>query len=627
MTIVRELVTKLSLGGDALKALGGLDGKVEQLKRAFNNLAAVVTGLRKVFVDWVGELATAGDEIAKSAKNIGITAEAMQELTFAAEQSGASMKDVQVSIARMGKGLNDARRTGTGPFADSLKQLGLNVEDLEGLAPDELFAKLSGELKNVEDESTKAALAQDLFGRGGKRLIPLINEGASGIAALREEFRELGGGFTNDGAARAEEFIDSQNRLKVVLDSIKIAVAEELFPIFQEMVETVQAWAQENRGLIKLRLKEFFIAVSTRAKEFLPTLISIVTTMGALVEATISAIQAIEEFSPGLGAATVAAGALAIALGGMPGLFAAVGVAAFAAGAAIARAVLDIDGSVTRTEKTLDRLNRKLVQLQAKRDELDNRRQQLLSDTEKEAITRAKNIKEQNAGFGEELTEDVAGERRLTIEGFAIRKEILAQERRSVADAEVVERARAQKEGLTTEETGRRVAGARRRALASGRKNRSKAAAAATAQLRKTGSLSGALKTAADTQASTVATETFGAEDKPKRRGGRGGGGGSKKTQAETDAELLGLIDRAAPGTDLSGIGKGRKTPIAAAPIVTVTVNQFNIQMDVDAPVEVNGVPGTSAEEVAELVREQSSEVLRSEFRSAVEQFKPAEAR
>ena len=43
--------------------------------------------------------------------------------------------------------------------------------------------------------------ALDIFGRGGKTLLPLFNEGAEGIRAMRREFQELGGAFTDEGAA------------------------------------------------------------------------------------------------------------------------------------------------------------------------------------------------------------------------------------------------------------------------------------------------------------------------------------------------------------------------------------------------------------------------------------------
>ena len=69
-------------------------------------------------------------------------------------------------------------------------------------------------LAKVESASTRAALAQDIFGRAGTTLLPLVAEGAEGLEALRQKARDLGNTFTTEGAASAAAFKDAINELK-----------------------------------------------------------------------------------------------------------------------------------------------------------------------------------------------------------------------------------------------------------------------------------------------------------------------------------------------------------------------------------------------------------------------------
>ncbi len=114
------------------------------------------------------------------------------------------------------------------------------------------------------------------------------------------------------------------------------------------------------------------------------------------------------------------------------------------------------------------------------------------------------------------------------------------------------------------------------------------------------------------------------------RKRAKGGKKGKKKEKEEaiSDKELLTIIQKAAreqiPLEDLIG---QRDIAAGPPPVITVTVTNFNIDQDVNAPVTVSGVSSEIAKDVAELVEENQREILESEFRKAIEDFLPAEAR
>ena len=58
----------------------------------------------------------------------------------------------------------------------------LGKRSLQGLSPEQQFQLFANALAGVVDASTRAALAQDVFGRSGTQLLPLFTQGEQGMA-------------------------------------------------------------------------------------------------------------------------------------------------------------------------------------------------------------------------------------------------------------------------------------------------------------------------------------------------------------------------------------------------------------------------------------------------------------
>ena len=575
---VRQLVTELSLQGDAGDKFAKFGLAVDGVKKALGLVVQAFNVAKRVVFDFTSELASQGDEVAKAAKNIGVSAEALQELGFAAEISGANFRDVQVAIQRAAKGLNDARTKGTGPFKDALDQLNIGLEEFDGLEPDQIFERLSTSLSGLEDPTTKAALAQDLFGRGGKRLIPLLDEGAEGISALREEFKELGGGFTDDGAAAAEEFVDAQTRLNTVIDSLKIAIGTELFPILQEVIDEIREWTQNNKDLIKVRVREFLERLIASARQLLPVLQQVLKIFFDLLPLVLSFAEAVATVIESVGGLD---SALQIAAGAWVGFqlatTAALGPVGLIAGAfaALLPIALELGDRLGDVAFSLSEVGKEAAILEAQAGGRTTSRDLRVNVLR----TTSETNKAGQAFVRQEL--DQLSEVELTALGKQVESAGGFSKLGRVIFNEAVERKK-------------RLAAIRKRREREQRQN----SAAAARQERK----------------------------EAQRKASRGST--SQEEEPITDEELLGLINQAAgTGTSLTNLLDGRKVPKGPPPVVTVTINNTNVDQTVEAPVTVNGVPGTSAEDVANLVREQQGALLEDSFRQALEDLQSPEAR
>ena len=195
------------------------------------SLVAFGVGAVKSFAD-------AGDEIQKMAQRTGFTTEALSELKFAAEQSGSSLATIEKGSKRLSTTILDAQM-GLSTATDAFLALGISVSELQGLSPEEQFQKVANALAAVDDASTRAALAQRVFGRAGTELLPLFQQGEAGMMALREQAQQLGVVWSQDAANSAADFKDAQNELKTAFAGVAFTVAKEIVPAITDFARNL----------------------------------------------------------------------------------------------------------------------------------------------------------------------------------------------------------------------------------------------------------------------------------------------------------------------------------------------------------------------------------------------------
>jgi len=215
--------------------------------------AAVLTPLLAA----TSSFAKMGDDLDKTSLRIGVNVTSLSELAFAAEQSGASLQDIEKGFAGLSRAMFDASR-GSAEAVDSLTALGLSVEEMDGLSPEEQFNKVADALSKMDDASRAGAVAQKLFGRAGRQLLPMLQQGEAGINALRKEANELGRSMSGDDAAAAAEYTDAMNRVSSVWKGLKQQVGAALAPALAEVATNfaqiavgVVEFVRENRGIIQ----------------------------------------------------------------------------------------------------------------------------------------------------------------------------------------------------------------------------------------------------------------------------------------------------------------------------------------------------------------------------------------
>jgi hypothetical protein len=221
------------IGGDAAE----MGRKISGVGKAMTAIGGAVTG---TLVAMVKATANAGDQINDLAKRTGISTEELSRYKYAADQSGTSLEGIVTGVRRLSAGMLDSSR-GLAAAKISFDELGISVTNADGsLRPiNDVMMDAADRFSKMEDGAKKAALAQDLFGRSGMDLIPLLNEGRDGMAKLFAEADRLGVVFSSETAAASDAFNDSLSKLKSSLAGVTQQFAVQIMPMLTNLVDGI----------------------------------------------------------------------------------------------------------------------------------------------------------------------------------------------------------------------------------------------------------------------------------------------------------------------------------------------------------------------------------------------------
>lgn len=132
----------------------------------------------------LGELTKAAvdarNQLADAATRTGLTVETLAALRLAAEGSGLQFRELESSLNQFPKRLGDFAR-GTGEARVALDKLGFTTDDVLGpdgnlAASDEVFRKVLTRLAEVDSQTERAAMATQIFGEAGGKLLQALGD-------------------------------------------------------------------------------------------------------------------------------------------------------------------------------------------------------------------------------------------------------------------------------------------------------------------------------------------------------------------------------------------------------------------------------------------------------------------
>lgn len=176
-------------------------------------VAAVAMG-RKIF-GAIEETASYRDEITKLSKATGISTDALVGFRHAAELGGTEVGAVERGLRTLFRRVQDVK-DGLLEGKRAFEQIGVSVMEADGSlrAGEEIFLDVAEAMKNMTNDTERAALAQEIFGRSGLEMVPMLMQGKDALLEMRGQAEDLGLTFDAVSGRQAEAFNDQMNIMK-----------------------------------------------------------------------------------------------------------------------------------------------------------------------------------------------------------------------------------------------------------------------------------------------------------------------------------------------------------------------------------------------------------------------------
>lgn len=359
MSVVAELFAALSLvpdkgsfrEGDALLKSG-----ISSLKAFAATAVAAFTvdAIRTFTRDTLEALPAIGDV----ADQAGVTAESLQRLRFAFENSGSSASELDAGLLKLTKNIGEAGK-GNEELLKSFGSLGVKIRGSNGQLrdADEVLLDIADGLAKIEEPAKRAELATGLLGLQGGKLVPGLKQGAAALVELGNRAAELGIVIDRDAIEAAGALDDEINTASATVLGAGRRLVVEFLPVIKQIVGGLTTFAlvlskipkfvQRNSAVLKGLATVAGLAAGIVGVKLVAAGVTWLATLVALGIGQLAAIASNSTLAASYGLvaglidiATLAAGRFLLRM-------IATAAPILAAGAALAIAVLAIDDLIT----------------------------------------------------------------------------------------------------------------------------------------------------------------------------------------------------------------------------------------------------------------------------------------
>ena len=207
-----------------------METKMWQVAAVIGSVVAVILEVQGAIVDLANATAAQGDAVAKGAQKLGFSTDAYQEWDYVLKKNGSSMDKASSAISKLTQNISAGGKKPT----EALESLGLSLEELQGMNPEQQFATIVAALQQVDDLGTKTDLATALFGAGGaKNLGTLLTSTGNDVTALTQQAHDLNLVMSEESIQASTDYQNSIEDFQNTIQGIKNTIGNEFMPVVQ----------------------------------------------------------------------------------------------------------------------------------------------------------------------------------------------------------------------------------------------------------------------------------------------------------------------------------------------------------------------------------------------------------
>ena len=215
----------LGLVSTSLKALGAgfvIGLSIDKVKEKINGAIEAAAGLEIL------------------AQRTGATVEGLSALVAVAKFSGTETDALATALQKLSKTLADAA-TGGKQSAAAFSAIGISVNEVKNLKPDQLYLLIAKQLDQYADGAGKTAVAIALMGKAGANQLPVMHD----LAIVGDLVAKQ----TEQQAQKSREYTDNLKRLEAAQGLIWKQLSNALLPTMNSFVEVMVESAKKGNAL------------------------------------------------------------------------------------------------------------------------------------------------------------------------------------------------------------------------------------------------------------------------------------------------------------------------------------------------------------------------------------------
>ena len=280
---------KAKIGADTKGLQDGLaraESRAAKFKKVMSSRLAGGLGLA-AFTAAAKKTIDFGAAIGDLSDRLGVSAEFLQTMQFAAEQNGSSSEEASKAMEKLSKSIGEAE-IGSKLYVDAFKKLGVELRNADGSlkSTEKITMEVADGLQGIEDPAIRVHTAFALMGRSGTAMTQFMKDGGSKIEAFGKQAKDMGIIVGNENVKALQ---DASGELEKASRSFSVLAAE----VLPSLIKVLRN-AKLGFDLIVLAFKSFPTTAELVGKAILNNIIDNFKLVGkeaALVAAKLNAFK------------------------------------------------------------------------------------------------------------------------------------------------------------------------------------------------------------------------------------------------------------------------------------------------------------------------------------------------
>ena len=204
------------MGGDTsgfTKAVSSAETRTGKFKTVLKSIGpAFSVGL---IIAGLQRLTSEMDATAKTARKLGVGAEFLQEMRYAADRTGVAQNALDMGLQRFTRRMAEAA-AGGGELKGVLDEYNISVQNADGSTRSniDVLGDLADVIKNTKDPAEQLRIAFKAFDSEGAAMVNTLRDGREGLDALRKAARDTGGVVGSETLGQFEKLSDQIGTLE-----------------------------------------------------------------------------------------------------------------------------------------------------------------------------------------------------------------------------------------------------------------------------------------------------------------------------------------------------------------------------------------------------------------------------